>query len=298
MRELHYHLVDVFTETRFGGNQLAVFLNGDGLTTDTMQTIARELNLSESVFICAPQDSANQCRLRIFTPAMELPMAGHPTVGAAYVLQREGVLPQAGQVHFEEGVGALPIDLMTKDGIPFAYMAQPTPEFDAIRTNRADYAEMLSLTETDLHPDYPIQGVSSGVPFLYIPIRNLEAIGRIKLRLDIWERLLKGDSHPQVMVLTPETQFANASVHTRMFSPPMGIAEDPATGAASGPLGAYVVEHGMVALPDTREIISEQGVEMGRPSMIHIQVTKNADAYAVKVGGTSVYIGAGHILVD
>lgn len=298
MKALPYHLVDVFTDTRFGGNQLAVFTDINDLSTQTMQTVARELNLSESVFIFPPQDTANQCRLRIFTPAMELPMAGHPTVGAAYVLQHEGVLPQEGQVNFEEEVGVIAVDLSRQDNRPFAYMSQPTPEFSAVRSQRADYAELLSIDEGDLHPDYPVQGVSSGVPFLYIPIRNLEVIRRVKLRLDIWDTLLKGDSHPQVMVLTPETELPDATVHTRMFSPPMGITEDPATGAASGPLGTYLVEHGAVALEDAGRIISEQGIEMGRPSLIHIQVTKNNNKYSVKVGGTSVYIGAGHILVE
>ena len=284
MQAYHYHLVDVFTDQRFGGNQLAVFTDASGLSAEMMQTLARELNLSESAFVLPPEDADNHYRVRFFTPAMELPMAGHPTIGTAFVLQREGMIPDAGIVRFEEGVGTIPVALQTRESGFYAYMSQPAPIFGSVRANRGDFARLLSLSEADLHPDYPIQGISSGVPFMYIPIRSLEAIKRINLRVDVWESLLKDDEYPHIVVFTPETEASTSTVHTRMFAPAMSIPEDPATGAASGPLGAYLVKHGIVPAQDAGDMVSEQGYEMQRPRLDSHQRDARGRRYSASCG--------------
>jgi trans-2,3-dihydro-3-hydroxyanthranilate isomerase len=300
MRKLHYHLVDVFTHRPFGGNQLAVFTNGRGLSKELMQQIARELNFSETTFVLPAQDKGNDFWVRIFTPATEMPIAGHPTVGTAFVLALEQMIDcsgPAGKVLFEEGVGVIPITLELENGRPtLIKMQQPLPEFGPEFTDRAAIAAMLSIDVAGIEPNYPLQVVSCGVPFLYVPLRDLKTIQSIKFRYDVWEHNLKTFEAPQVFVFTQETQFETSTVHSRMFAPALGIAEDPATGVAGGPLGAYLVKHGLVKPEAHIVIISEQGLELGRPSFITIEIDQTAGQISeVHVGGQCVAIGEGYI---
>lgn len=296
MRNLHYHLVDVFTDRRFGGNQLAVFTNGRGIPDDWMQNIARELNISETTFVLPPENPAHDYRVRIFTPGKEMPMAGHPTVGTAFVLAREGMI-QGERAVFEERVGPIPVSISYENGLPVqTTMTQPLPEFGTMFDDRAALAEMLSLDPTGIDDRYPAQIVSTGVPLLFVPLRDLSTIKAVKLRQDVSERLLQGHGLGEVFVFTMETERAASTVHSRMFAPVLGIPEDPATGAASGPLGSYLVKYGIVEADPTATIIGEQGFEMGRPSIIHIEIDTDGDRFtAVRVGGQTVYIGEGFI---
>jgi trans-2,3-dihydro-3-hydroxyanthranilate isomerase len=297
MRKLRYQLVDVFTNERFGGNPLAVFTNGRGLETATMQRIAKELNLSETVFVLPPDDPANDWRLRIFTPATELPMAGHPTIGTAFVLAREHLVNIGAErtaIRLEEQVGVIPVAFTDgQDGSPLITMGQPPPIFGPDIQGTGYIADMLSLAESDLDNNYPIEVVSCGVPFLFVPVKTLEAIRKIKLRMDIWEEAVKGHAEQHIFVFTREVENPGSTVHSRMFAPAMGIAEDPATGGASGPLGCYLVKNGIVT-GNPAIILSEQGIEMGRPSFIHIQIEQTDEEISrVSVGGQCVYIGEG-----
>ncbi|HUN09207.1 MAG TPA: PhzF family phenazine biosynthesis protein [Aggregatilineales bacterium] len=300
MRKLRYHLVDVFTNERFGGNPLAVFTNGRGVEPALMQTIARELNLSETVFVLPPEDPANHWRLRIFTPATELPMAGHPTVGTAYVLAREHLVDVTGDettIRLEEPVGVIPVTFSFDDrGALSISMTQPNPTFGPMMDDRAGIAALLSLSPDDLLP-LPIQVVSTGVPFIFVPVRDLDAMRRIKVRLDLWEQSLKDTPHPHLLTFTPEVEVAGSHVHVRMFAPAMGIPEDPATGGAAGPLGCYLVQHGLVK-DSPAAIIAEQGFEMGRRSFLHIGIEQqDGEITRVTVGGQSVPVGEGVIEV-
>ena len=291
-RTYAYHLLDVFTDLPFGGNGLAVFPDAEGLPAETMQGIARELNLSETVFVLPPQGDAF-CRLRIFTPGVELPMAGHPTVGTASLLAHLGRVVAADtpqEIVFEEGVGPIRV-IVHPDAL--IEMRQPAPVFGPIFEDRALLAAMLSLPESALMAGYPAQVVSTGVPFLYLPLRDLDAIGAIHLRMDLWEAHLKDYVTPHLFAFTMQTVSPQHQVHSRMFAPAMGISEDPATGAASGPLGAYLLHYG---LHDGPALISEQGYEMGRPSLIHITAEREGDAFTLlSIAGRSVYMGAGHL---
>jgi trans-2,3-dihydro-3-hydroxyanthranilate isomerase len=300
MRKLRYHLVDVFTDRPFGGNQLAVFINGRGLPTSVMQQIARELNFSETTFVLPPQNPHNDFWVRIFTPAVEMPMAGHPTVGTAFVLALEQLMEASGEettVLFEEGVGVIPVRLHLENGLPtLIKMTQLLPEFGPEFTDRAAMAEMLSIDSAGIAPNYPLQVVSCGVPFLFVPLRDLATIRQVKLRLDVWERQLKDFASPHLFVFTKETELEKSAVHCRMFAPALGIAEDPATGVASGPLGCYLVRYGLVPQQKQVSLISEQGFEVGRPSFIHIEIEWEGNQItSVAVGGQCVYVGEGFI---
>ena len=299
---LNYHLLDVFTDHQFGGNQLAVFPDPpQDLSTELMQQIAKELNLSETTFVFPPADAANDFKLRIFTPAAELPMAGHPTVGSAYALARLGtlgILDGEKAIVFEEGVGPIPVTILADEsGQPTeVWMQQPIPQFLDIRDDRAAIAAVLSLSEDDLEKDAPIQVVSSGLPFLYVVVESLAAMKRISFRLDKWRTHLAGSGAEQIFVTSLDTEYDASTVHSRMFAPALGIIEDPATGSASGPLGAYLLKYGLVK---TGEMVSEQGIEMGRPSFIHIRVERKGRAFAsVAVGGACAYVGCGTLVIE
>ena len=306
MRKLRYHLVDVFTDRQFGGNPLAVFTNGRGVRTETMQAIAKELNLSESTFVLPPDEAANNYRVRIFTPGQELPMAGHPTVGTTFVLAREHMIERgaegsATEIKLEEVVGTIPVRIeWRKGGAGFIEMRQPRPTFGPRVEDVRAVAEMLSIDPEEIAAtNLPLEVVSCGVPFLYVPVKSLRAVQEIKFRVDVWESRLKTIVPPEVFVFTRETEFAGSTVHSRMFAPGMGISEDPATGGASGPLGCYLVRYGVVGCDGWADITSEQGIEMGRPSFIKIRIAREGDEITdVRVGGECRFMGEGYLEIE
>ncbi len=300
MRKLRYHLVDVFTDRAFGGNPLAVFPHAREVSPRVMQALAKEFNLSETTFVLPPGDTRNTYRVRIFTPAVELPMAGHPTIGTTFVLAREHLFDWAGPettIRLEEGIGTIPVTLRQEgNGAVFIQMSQPLPAFGAQLANKQAMAEILSLEKDAIDPQLPLEVVSCGVPFLFVPVRDIRAMRSIRFRQDVSKRVLRDFETANVFVFTREVEMEGATVHSRMFAPVLGVAEDPASGAASGPLGCYLVRHGLVAQAKKVEIVSEQGIEMGRPSVIHIEIEQeDGRITAVRVGGQCYYMGEGYI---
>jgi trans-2,3-dihydro-3-hydroxyanthranilate isomerase len=300
MRQLQYRIVDVFTDRMFGGNPLAVFLDGRGVSDTEMQALAREMNLSETTFILPPDDPANNFRVRIFTPGRELPMAGHPTIGTAFVLAREQMVPTGGgtvTIRLEEKVGLIPVRIEIKDGAPDKiWMTQPRPTFGPVFPNAAAVAEMLGIETANIRSDLPIEVVSCGMPFLFVPVRDLATMRRLSFNRDLSRRALESLEVSEVFAFAMEVENAGSTVHSRMFAPELGVPEDPATGGASGPLGSYLVRYGVVSAQPKASIVSEQGIEMGRPSFIHIEITQEANEITeVKVGGQTVFVGGGEI---
>ena len=303
MRKLKYHRVDVFTDRAFGGNPLAVFTNGRGISAETMQAIAKEFNLSETTFVLPSDDPKHDYRVRIFTPANELAMAGHPTVGTSYVLALEHMVDTASDqttIVLEEGVGPIPVRIEFREGKPvFAEMSQPLPKFGPRVEDRAAVAEMITLEAADIDDSVPMEVVSCGMPFFFVPLRSLDAARRARPRAELIERTLDGVVAPEVFVFTREVEHEGSTVHSRMFAPSLGIVEDPATGGASGPLGCYLVRYELGPRDRVSVIVSEQGIEMGRPSFIKITIeSENGEIRGVKVGGETVYMGEGFIEID
>ena len=300
MRKLQYRIVDVFTDRIFGGNPLAVFLDGRELSDAEMQSLAKEMNLSESTFVLPPREPANHFKVRIFTPGGELPMAGHPTIGTAFVLAREGMFKLTGdvtQLRLEENIGLIPVEIHAKNGAPdMIWMTQPRPQFGPRVLNRQTAAEMLSLDVDDIDDKLPIEIVSCGVRYPMVPVRTLAAIKRLRFRADVAHRELSPFGGSEALVFTTEAENAGSAVHSRMFAPEFGVPEDPATGSAAGPLGAYLVKYGVVKADPTAQIVNEQGFEMGRPSYLHVRITRNDDEITnVQVGGQAVFVGGGEI---
>ncbi len=298
-KRLQFYQADVFTDEPFGGNPVAVFPDADGLTDEELQRIAREMNLSETVFVFPPTDQAAVVKMRIFTPTQEIPFAGHPVIGTFFVLGSLGRLAlrePVTRVLQECNLGLFPVDIHTHDGvIERVVMAQPTPQFlDVIEEPEALFAiaralgiSKSAITETR----FPVQVVSTGLPVIIVPVRTLTAVRSIVPDVAAIAELSQQYGANGMMVFSTMTVEQSSTVHTRMFAPLIGIVEDPATGSASGALGAYLVQHGVVDIRPETEIIAEQGYEIDRPSRILIQVNSDDDAIqGVMVGGESVLV--------
>jgi trans-2,3-dihydro-3-hydroxyanthranilate isomerase len=296
MIEYRFIQVDVFTDTPFGGNPLAVFPEADGLTTEEMQKLAKEMNLSETTFVLPPQAPGADFKVRIFTPAAELPFAGHPVVGTHWVLAHLGrvaLREPVTRVTFELGVGVLPADLHVSGGqVGRVVMTQGEPAFLAVLEDVADLAAGLGLppeaiTDTGL----PVQVVSTGLPQMMVPVRSLAEVQGLeagKLNTAALDRVCKATGTKDcVMVFVRETERPDTTVHVRLFAPALGVPEDPATGSANGALGAYLVHHRAVPVTEpTTYIVSEQGAEMNRPSTLFVEVdSAGGQVTTVRVGG-------------
>ena len=300
---LRYLHLDVFTDTPFEGNQLAVVAEPGSLTTAQMQRIANEMAFSETTFIYPPE-AGGDARMRIFTPSAELPMAGHPTIGSTFALAIEGTIARGReQFVFELGVGPTPVSLeWGAGGLSFAWMTQQRPVFGGVIADRGAVARAIGLASSDLIDGLPVQSVSCGVPFLFIPIASRKAVDAIAID----RRALRGcsvaaglDELP-AFFLTPDGGGAGdgATVYSRMLAPAFGIAEDPATGGASGPLGCYLLRHGVVDAATAQQMLSLQGVAMGRPSRIHISIdSRGGEITRVRIGGTSILVARGELVV-
>jgi trans-2,3-dihydro-3-hydroxyanthranilate isomerase len=290
MRQYRLIHVDVFTRTRFGGNQLAVFPEAEGLSDDEMQAIAREMNFSESTFVLPPTDPTADARVRIFTPGRELPFAGHPVVGTAFVLARERGKTD---LRFELGIGPLNVQADPGDGtIGGAEMEQPLPTFEpAPNADPAVLAGLLGLDASDVVAETPAEVGSSGNPFLYVRLGSLGAVGRARGVADALDRYFGGHHHAAIYLFTTETVAPEATAHARMYSLGLGasVREDPATGSASGPAGGYLLRHG---LAQPGRLLLEQGYEMLRPSQIEVGLTVTDGALSRLTVGGGVVLGA------
>ena len=291
MKRRMYQL-DVFTTKPFAGNPLAVITDGDNLSTARMQAIAREMNLSETVFIQKPTSNRALARLRIFTTTTELPLAGHPVIGTWFLLAQLGVVPASeGQVRIlqQTGAGILPVEFLFHDGRPVRVtMTQRPARFSLPRFNKAALAPALGLKRSDFAKDLPIESVSTGIFNLMVPLASRKALGKINANTSALAKLL-GDSASLAycFVLAGRGHaFARAMV-------PWGIIEDPATGSAAGSLGAYLVTHDKLRLGEMLTIT--QGVEMGRPSHIEVEIEGKRGKLTPRVSGSAVCIMEGHI---
>lgn len=299
MRSYVYHTVDVFTATRFGGGPLAVLPDARGLDAEEMHAIAREFNYSESTFVLPPEDPACTRRVRIFTPGGEVPFAGHPTLGTAHVLAAIGAIPRGTpQVVLEEGVGQVPVRFEWTEGAPsFAQLSvAKLPEILPLRPSSETLAAMLSLEPEEVldGPFHP-QAVSCGLPFTYIPLRSLDAVRRARLRPDRWEEALSRSDAHMVFVFALEAEDPAHQVRARMFAPGLSVAEDPACGSGCAALGGYLGMRDATSEGTLRWTI-EQGYEMGRPSLLHVECDKRGGAITgIRVGGRSVMVCEGVI---
>ena len=284
--ELDYHVVDVFTTTPFEGNALAVFPDASGVDAGTMQRIARELNLSETTFILPAESDESGLRVRIFTPAYEMDFAGHPTIGTAYVARRLGIVPtDAKAFSLRENIGRVPVRVDAGDD-PMIWLT--TPPIETLgEYPRARCAAMLSLDESRLVPNVPCEMLSAGNPNLYVALDTPEAVDGVNLDTGAFFEMVSERRTPVCLFVFAPT---DSGAYSRMFAPQHGIVEDPATGSATGPLAAFMMKHGLAPGADGTRFVSEQGVKMGRRSLLHVSIHGAMGADGIEIGGNVVAI--------
>lgn len=290
-RSLRYRVVDVFTEEALLGNPLAVLPDAPDLDTATMQRIAKEFNLSETVFIYPPANDAAVARLRIFTPQRELPFAGHPTVGSAFVLIDEGRAP-ATRFNLEEGVGPVPIRV-DQGARPLIWLRTP-PIREGRTVDRAEAARAVGLDPDDLL-DTPPQVFGAGNPSIFVAARDAAAVDRAVPDRAAYSNILRQSGEDAALLMI----FARVSdgAYARLFMPQEGFGEDPATGSATGPLAAYMMRHALVAAKNGTRFVSEQGTKMGRQSFLHVLVNGENGSEGIEVGGYVAPLASGTLTV-
>ena len=303
MARFRYLTADVFTDVPFSGNQLAVFPDARGIPEHRLLDVTREFNYSEVTFVYPAHDPAHTHRVRIFTPGAEVPFAGHPTVGTAHVLAAIGEIPLDGdltRIVFEEGVGPVPVVIRSSRGVPVSAQLSVAklPEIGPLAVSRDAIAATIGLDPSDLlGDDWSPQALSCGLPFLFVPVRNLAAVAKARVRMDAWDATLKGTWASEVFVFAPGGERPGTAFHARMFAPGLNVPEDPATGSANAALAGYLAARD----PRRDGLLTwqvEQGFQMGRPSIINVEAdVANGQVSAVRVGGASVLVAEGTMAI-
>lgn len=299
MKGLKFKQVDVFTDTRFCGNPAAVVLDAAGLRAQEMQTIAREMNLSETVFISPPTNSEADYLARIFTPRSELPFAGHPTIATAHAVVEEKSIfksrvPEL--VRQECGIGVVPISVERRTEGLFFMMTQAPPQWTAVTLSDAECAAMLGCAECDLAQPPP-EIVSTGVKWLIVPFTSLRAVAQLKPDQPLIERVCARLGALGVTVFCLEARSEGRSVHARTFAPGEGVAEDPVCGSGQGSIAAYIAKYSLLA-GKTFEYLAEQGTEVQRPGTVTVKATlEETGRWTIQVGGQAVTVMSGEIFI-
>jgi trans-2,3-dihydro-3-hydroxyanthranilate isomerase len=285
---LTFYIVDVFAEEKYAGNQLAVVRGGAGLADEALQKIALEMNYSETTFVLSEEETEGGYDVRIFTPGDEVPFAGHPTLGTAYVIQHEILASPVASISLKLKAGEIPVTFGE-----VLWMRQLPPTFGAT-FDSALVARTLNLETADLDDLSPVQEVSTGLPALVVPLRDLDALRRCKVD---WERYTEvAGPGKNLYVFCPEPHDGGpGDLSARMFANDLGVPEDPATGSAAGCLAAYLLEHGYLGT-DSVDVRVEQGYEIGRPSLLYLQATRDRDEIRVDVGGKVQMVARGELV--
>ncbi len=295
MSERTFFIVDVFAEQKYAGNQLAVFPAAGSFTAEEMQLIARETNFSETTFIMPRRREDGGYDVRIFSLDEELPFAGHPTLGTAYIIQRRIIKEEVPQIILNLPVGPIPVDLNYRGGEPQElFMRQQQPSFGAIH-EPAGLAAVLNIDAAEIDPRFPIQDVSTGLPFIIIPLKSLKTLRRIRVNVDRFIAYVENRAAKSLYLFCPETYHEHNDLNARMFDHYHGIPEDPATGSAAGCLAAYLVKYrycGGAAI----EARIEQGFEIKRPSLILIRAAERGGEMEINVGGRVIPVAEGRLL--
>jgi trans-2,3-dihydro-3-hydroxyanthranilate isomerase len=304
MAKFRYLTADVFTDTPFGGNQLAVFPDARGIPEHRLLDVTREFNYAETTFVYPPSNPANTRQVRIFTPAAEVPFAGHPNVGTAHVLAAIGAIPLTGdttKIVFEEKVGLVPVEIRTKNGVPvFAQLSAPMmPEVGPPPPERAVLSQVLGLDAGDFMDDpWVPQAMSTGLPFVFVPLASLAAVARARVRMDAWEAAFNGAWSSELFVFARGGERQGTNFHARMFAPGLNVPEDAATGSACAALGGYLAARDSRRDGTLRWTV-EQGFEMGRPSILEVEAdVVTGKVTAIRVGGSSILVCEGMMSIN
>jgi trans-2,3-dihydro-3-hydroxyanthranilate isomerase len=288
MKKLSFYIVDVFAEKKYAGNQLAVFREAGELSGTEMQQLARETNFSETTFILQDGQRGGGYEVRIFTPREEVPFAGHPTLGTAHIIREEILKGKADTILLNLKVGKIPVTF-GRDG--YIWMKQVEPEFGK-RHSAEIIAAILGLPVADIDDRHPIQEVSTGMPFFIVPLKTLKALKTAKVDRDKYFAFIKESWAKGILVFCPQTHEAHNDISVRVFVDYFGVPEDPATGSGNGCLAGYLVKHRYFG-KDSIDIRSEQGYEIGRPSLLLLKAEQEGQRINISVGGKAIIVAKG-----
>jgi len=288
---MRYYIVDVFAEKKYAGNQLAVVLDAGALSDTAMQAIAREVHLSETAFVRSGGGEDRAYDVRIFTPEHEVPFAGHPALGTAHVIREKVLREPVPEVRLNLAAGQIPVSF-APDGV--AWMRQNPPVFTG-EFPPDTLAGVLSLPETAIDPRFPVEEVSTGLPFIIVPVKSRDDVRRAVIDRDAYEALIRTTAAKAVFIFCPEPYRPENTFNARMFADHFGVPEDPATGSANGCLAGYLLRHGYFP-GDSLEIRVEQGCEIRRPSLIRCRAERHGGSITVQVGGRVIPVARGELL--
>ncbi len=294
MTALMFYIVDVFAPERYAGNQLAVFRNAGGLTGEEMQRLAKEMNYSETTFILSETQRDGGYDVRIFTPDSEVPFAGHPTLGTAYIIQREIIGKPVNEVTLNLKVGRIPVTFTYDGDSPDMLWMRQQPASAGKVVDAGIMAAVLGLEEDDIDARYPVQESSTGLPFLIVPLKTLASLRRARIDHDRMMHLVDGLDAKAILAFCPEPYVKGHDIGARVFAGYYGVPEDPATGSANGCLAGYLVYHRYFGKDET-DVTVDQGFEIGRPSLLKLRAGRSGDEIEVKVGGAVLMVAQGRL---
>jgi trans-2,3-dihydro-3-hydroxyanthranilate isomerase len=291
MTPLPFHILDVFAEKKYAGNQLAVFRDAGDLSSAEMQHIAREINFSETTFILTGEPNKGGFDVRIFTPREEVPFAGHPTLGTAYIINQEMLQGKAPNVALNLKVGQIPVTFST-EGTCWMKQIQPVfgPQHDAEKL-----AKVLGLDVAEIDERFPVEEVSTGLPFFIVPLKTIAALKKAKVELDKYYDLIKNTLAKGILIFCPQAHEPGSDLSVRVFVDYYGVPEDPATGSGNGCLAGYLVKRRYFGT-DSIQVRCEQGYEIGRPSLLRLQAEARGDQIDIRVGGKCVPVARGEFV--
>jgi len=291
MNKMPFYIVDVFAEKKYAGNQLAVFRNAGALRDEEMQRIARETNFSETTFILSDEMRDGGYDVRIFTPGEEVPFAGHPTLGTAHLIREVILKGKADAITLNMKIGKIPVTF-EKDG--YSWMKQIEPTFGKPHPAET-MAAILKLPVNDIDGRFPVQEVSTGLPFFIVPLKTIAALKTAKIDRDKYFTYIKDSNAKGILIFCPQVHETGNDISVRVFVDYFGVPEDPATGSGNGCLAGYLVKHRYFG-KEFIDIRSEQGYEIGRPSLLLLHAEQHAAGIAIQVGGKSLIVARGEFI--
>ncbi len=295
MKGYTFYIVDVFAEEKYSGNQLAVFRNAGTLSDKKMQRIAKEMNYSETTFILSDEEKNGGYGVRIFTPENELPFAGHPTLGTAFVIQQEIVRKPVEKIILNLKVGQIPVTFNYKENqTDILWMHQVKPSFGDIFETK-QIASVLNLDKSDIDDRFPIQEVSTGVPVFIVPLKTLDALKQARIDRSTYFELIKETQAKALLIFCPETYDQENDLSVRFFADYYGVPEDPATGSANGCVAGYLIKYQYCGKNEIN-IRVEQGYEIGRPSLLYLRAEEREGKIDINVGGKVAMVAKGELV--
>ncbi|WP_324664503.1 PhzF family phenazine biosynthesis protein [Haloarcula sediminis] len=289
-----FHIVDVFAERRYAGNQLAVVEGGDSLSTEQMQQIAREFDYSETTFIESSTPVDGGYAVRIFTPEEEVPFAGHPTLGTAHILREHIATGASDRVTLNLKAGQIPVTVDSTGEAETLWMKQNQPDFGQ-EFGHEQVATVLGLESDAVHQEFPVQAVSTGLPTVIVPLKSRDAVERISVDREAYAGFVAGHDAKLILAFCPEPRDSTNHLAARVFAHYHGVPEDPATGSANGCLAGYLAKYEYLDTPAI-DVRVEQGYEMGRPSLLHLQADRTVEDMSVHVGGEVISVATGELV--